>query len=857
MDLGYQNPFYLKQAQQKQKSLYNGKVLLDKHDPPAVYDSEERPQLAQESRLKMKQLNKEIKPTNYEKINKLYEVFVSQTAKSREEVKDTIATLQGVVKPRILLNVNNWSFPVHQEVHKILKDESAPVVNQADVRVIHFEMQFLKEASNFIQDFKSLTKEANEYLDKITVLEKESEHLLRAVVSQDILSIMQNSFVIDTSDLQPNVRKKSLNPVSLKRILNMLNFRMTGTKNVKNANMTRLRTIKLTMTCNVKSNGCKLNWEISRIRLRAQLFGKFSEQNDTVKGTSANTKFAKPSILGKPPSQPFRNQSVVRQPIAFQSERAKFSKTRYIPKVDVNNDLTKPVTSHSISDTQESKVVKNDKLIAPGIFRINTLQNSRVDKVVPNKPVKASVRTKPITVSQPHVNTKKDVNSDSNGLSSTRNKEVEVEDHIRNLLLSKNQNHVSSECNNIKLAIHNDKSEVVCAMLNLSVILTFLKVVKICLWCVDSGCSKNMIGNLKLLINFIWKFMGTVRFGNDHVAAILGHGDLQWGNILIARVYFVEGLGYNLFSVGQNLEGVDLLKGNRTTNLYTINLCEMTFASPICLMARATSTKPLLWHQCLSHLNFDTINELAKNDLVTGLPKLKYIKEHLCPSYQKYEEPEEIKTFLKKIHVLLQALIIIVRTENGTEFTNQVLKEYFDDVGISHQTSSVKTPQQNGVVERRNQTLVEAARTMLIFSCAPVFLWAEAIATACYTQNHSLIHQRIDKTPYELINDIKPDITFLHVFGALCYPKNDCEDIGKLGAKGDIGFFIGYSATSCAYKFKTRSLRTRSYIYAPSTITSQKPIEHELDLVFEAMYDDYIGGQPSDAPRTSPAAPTT
>ncbi|GKD10629.1 retrovirus-related pol polyprotein from transposon TNT 1-94 [Tanacetum coccineum] len=239
----------------------------------------------------------------------------------------------------------------------------------------------------------------------------------------------------------------------------------------------------------------------------------------------------------------------------------------------------------------------------------------------------------------------------------------------------------------------------------------------------------------------------------------------------------------------------------------------------------------------------------------------------------------------------MQAPNIIVRIENGTEFKNQVLKEYFDSVGISHQVSSVRTPQQNGVVERRNRTLVEAARTMLIFSCAPLFLWAEAIATACYTQNRSIIHRRFNKTPYELINGRKPDISFLHVFGALCYPKNDCEDIGKLGAKGDIGFFIGYSATSCAYRvynrrtkkiietmnvtfdelsamaFEQRSSKPRlqsmtsgqissglDLTYALSTITTQQQTKRELDLLFEAMYDNYIGGQPSAATRTDPAA---
>nr|GFC16125.1 integrase, catalytic region, zinc finger, CCHC-type, peptidase aspartic, catalytic [Tanacetum cinerariifolium] len=165
------------------------------------------------------------------------------------------------------------------------------------------------------------------------------------------------------------------------------------------------------------------------------------------------------------------------------------------------------------------------------------------------------------------------------------------------------------------------------------------------------------------------------------------------------------------------------------------------------------------------------------------------------------------------------------------------------------------------------------------------------IATACFTQNRSIIHCYFNKTPYELNNKRKLDIVFLYVFGALCYPKNDRQDIGKLGAKGDISFFIGYSADSCAYKvfnqrtnkimetmnvsfdeisaksFEQRSLKlglqsiTSRQIssgldltYAPSTITTQQPTEGELDLLFEAMYDDYIGGQPSATPRIVLAA---
>nr|GFA32549.1 retrovirus-related Pol polyprotein from transposon TNT 1-94 [Tanacetum cinerariifolium] len=339
----------------------------------------------------------------------------------------------------------------------------------------------------------------------------------------------------------------------------------------------------------------------------------------------------------------------------------------------------------------------------------------------------------------------------------------------------------------------------------------------------------------------------------------------------------------------RNLEGVDLLKGDRSTNLYTINLHEIASVSPICLMARASSTKSWLWHQRLSHLNFDTINDLARNDLVAGLPKFKYHKEHLYPSCEQGKSkrashpPKPVPNSRQRLHLFHMDLcgpmriasingkwyvlvivddysrytwspVIIIRTDNGTEFKNQVLKEYFDTVGISHQMSSVQTPQQNGVVERQNRTLVEAARTMLIFSRAPLFLWAEAITSACFTQNRSIIHRRFNKTPYELINSRKPDISFLHVFGALCYPKNDREDIGKLGTKGDIEFFIGYSADSCAYRVYNR--RTKKIME-----TMNVSFDELSAMAFEqrsskpglnTMYDDYIGGQPSATARTVP-----
>ncbi|GKD22917.1 retrovirus-related pol polyprotein from transposon TNT 1-94, partial [Tanacetum coccineum] len=126
----------------------------------------------------------------------------------------------------------------------------------------------------------------------------------------------------------------------------------------------------------------------------------------------------------------------------------------------------------------------------------------------------------------------------------------------------------------------------------------------------------------------------------------------------------------------------------------------------------------------------------------------------------------------------MNAIIQNVRTDNGTEFVNQTLKDYYENVGITHETLVARTPQQNGIVKKRNRTLVKAACTMLIFSKAPLFLWAEAVSTACYTQNRSLIRLRYNKTPYELMHDKKPDLSYLHVFGSLCYLTNDSEDLG-------------------------------------------------------------------------------
>nr|GEW45351.1 retrovirus-related Pol polyprotein from transposon TNT 1-94 [Tanacetum cinerariifolium] len=377
--------------------------------------------------------------------------------------------------------------------------------------------------------------------------------------------------------------------------------------------------------------------------------------------------------------------------------------------------------------------------------------------------------------------------------------------------------------------------------------------VEIILFIVDSGCSKHMTGNLKLLINFVEKFLR---------------------------------LNHNLFSIGQlcdsdlevtfwkstcyihDLKGNDLLTGSHGTYLYSITLQDTTSPNPICLMAKATSSQAWLWHRHLSRLNFDTINLLSKNDIVVGLPKLKFIKDHIYSScelgkakrksfqtkttpsskrrlqllhmdlcgpmrvasfngkkyvlvsvddYSRYtwthflrSKDETLKVLIKFLMLVqrgLHAQVRIVRTDKGIEFLNQTLHAYFAAEGILHQTSVARTPKQNGVVERRNHALVEATQTMLSAAKVPLLFWAEAIATTCFTQNRSLVIPQHEKTPYHIINDRKPSVKFFHIFGSLCYIVRNGENLDKMKEKGDARIFVGYYTQSRAYRVFNKRTR--------------------------------------------------
>ncbi|GJW25552.1 retrovirus-related pol polyprotein from transposon TNT 1-94 [Tanacetum coccineum] len=406
----------------------------------------------------------------------------------------------------------------------------------------------------------------------------------------------------------------------------------------------------------------------------------------------------------------------------------------------------------------------------------------------------------------------------------------------------------------------------------------------------------------------------------------------------LGKLTNVEGMNPNLFFVGQlcdadlevafrkstcyirDLKGNDLLKGSRGTDLYSITLQDTSTPNTICLMAKASSSQAWLWHRCLSHLNFNSINLLSKNDIVIGLPKLKFVKDHLCSScelgkakrksfhtkttpsskrrlqllhmdlcgpmrvesingkkyvlvivddYSRYtwthflrskdETPKVLIDFLKLVQRGLCVQVRTVRTDKGTKFLNKTLHAYFTQEGVKHQMSIARTPDQNGIVERRNRTLVEAARTMLSATKVPMYFWAEVIATTCFTQNRSLIIPRHEKTPYHIINGRMPSVKFFYIFCSLCYIIRDGENLDRMKEKCDACIFVGYSTQSRAYRVYNK--RTKVIVktihvnfdelplMGPDHVTSD-PVpqsktvttSNELDLLFSLMFDELLNG---------------
>ncbi|KAJ9557779.1 hypothetical protein OSB04_012393 [Centaurea solstitialis] len=313
------------------------------------------------------------------------------------------------------------------------------------------------------------------------------------------------------------------------------------------------------------------------------------------------------------------------------------------------------------------------------------------------------------------------------------------------------------------------------------------------------------------------------------------------------QVSYVDGLKHNLISVSQLCDNgldvmvkikycimykadtlIEVMRANRRGDLYLICFESLEAREEICLVSSVKNEEAWLWHTRSYHLNFHTLDKLVRLNLVKGLPNIKFKKDHLCSacemgklrrsSHKTKSDPlislgkcymwtsvdqllcrvlEERKFMKTKsqvpsilINLLKRLQVRVLRSDNGTEFKKSITKEYLASVGITHNFSAPRTPQQNGVVERKNITLVEAARTMLNAS----------VSAACYIQNISLVVKRFEKTPYQLLLNKTPNVKFFYVFGCKCYVLNDREPLGKFNPKGDDAIFIGYSWDSVAYR---------------------------------------------------------
>ncbi|KAK2359506.1 putative mitochondrial protein [Trifolium repens] len=397
-------------------------------------------------------------------------------------------------------------------------------------------------------------------------------------------------------------------------------------------------------------------------------------------------------------------------------------------------------------------------------------------------------------------------------------------------------------------------------------------------WYLDSGCSRHMTGDKLLFHTLNQQEGGTVGFGGNQKGRIIGIGTVGNSSLSISNVWLVDGLHHNLLSISQlcdsnydvmfnkdsctvirNSDQSIVFKGNRKGNVYKVNFSDLKEQQVLCLLT--LSDEKWIWHKRLGHANWRLISKLSKDNLIRGLPKIKYHSDSLCGSCQKgkivkssFKNKNIVSTTrpLELLHIDLfgpvstasingkkYGLVIVddysrwtwvkflrnkddtyevfsifctqiqnekdskilkVRSDHGGEFENEPFENFCEEHGILHEFSSPRTPQQNGVVERKNRSLQEMARTMMHENNLAKFFWAEAVNTACYIQNRIYIRPILNKTTYELFKGRKPNISYFHQFGCTCYILNNKVHLKKFDSKACKGIFIGYSERSKSYR---------------------------------------------------------
>ncbi|GJX76406.1 retrovirus-related pol polyprotein from transposon TNT 1-94 [Tanacetum coccineum] len=680
----FANPMYLKKAQSEKPCLYE--IPYDTSDLANRFspDREETLTLEQESRSK---LNKDlVKPYDYTKQNSLYENFkppsreyLDQLAHANEVRKEMWQKYFVKTKPHIVINIS--FLPTKKSISK--------------------SRQAYNVMTNNINHFKGIVDLA---------WERYKHDAFRAPNTEDMTSLLktclmplalktQNDSFKFVSELKQEMFVDLEYVQSLEKEIDELESDKSDFSNIYDLLLQYLaklekHSISLELALHqcqeqIKNDTvCKENESTVFLKeheqyfeiqdLKAQLQDKniaLSELKKLIekcKGKYVDTKFDKEYVVRQPNAHRIPKQSVLGKPTPFSDslERKSFSKTK---PAERNTNVIKPGMYQIDTRTTQTRAPRLPQMFRNTNTRVSTSTGVIHRTSVSRPQLRSTQMNEKVMQNNSQVKFKKTEVEDHHRISSIFNKTKSVtacNDSLksRNLNVNAicatygkcviNSNHdacVSKFLNDVNARSKKPKKVPIrprklIRKVNQSVVTPTKTIVQLILFIVDSGCTKHMTGNLKLLCNFVEKYLGTVRSENDQFALILGYRDMVQGNITIKRVYYVEGLNHNLFSVGQfcnedfevafqkstcfvrDLQGNDLLTGNRGSDLYTISFQETYSPTLICFLAKASPTQVWLWHRRLSHPNFNTINLLSKKDIVNGLPKLKYVKDQLCSS---------------------------------------------------------------------------------------------------------------------------------------------------------------------------------------------------------------------------------
>ncbi|GKB69308.1 retrovirus-related pol polyprotein from transposon TNT 1-94, partial [Tanacetum coccineum] len=876
----YQSMQAMHMLTKPQPILYDGNVLSKTHDVLYVVDDEETLILAKESRLKMVEkqndpiMKKEkinITPINYFELNKIAEdfgkCFVPQPELFAEQMFwlqssnknfEEPSTSNTPVKIEVPSELPKFDKGLHDELTKV-----QTVFTQMKAAVEQFSMQLNQE---FFQKDKSC-------------------------VNQNALEIQE---YFKQNDLQGQLHTKDTIINKLKETIYSLRDNANPAKVKRDIDEIEMINIEL------EHSVAKLLSENEKLHKEKEHLKKtYKELYDSIKPTRVRAKEQCDALIVNLNSKELKGKDMISTAVSKPNATTiapgmyKLELEPLPPKVLQNKDAHMNYIKHSREHADILRdIVESARALSPldsnldsACKYVQRIQEVLVyvkdkfpclkklsEKLVAVTPKNKDKKVRFADLVTPSSNTQKQVDShktkDSNqpllystgvicstgasgskstgnkktnriSQSSSNNKNNKVEDQSRSVKsrINKKNRVAKIKCNAyVMQSVLNANSKSVCAICNECLFdAIMINVVQIVLWHLDSGCSKRMTGNRSQLTNFVNKFLGTVKFGNDQIVKIMGYGDYQIGNVTISRVYYVEGLGHYLFFVGQfcdsdlevafrkhtcfvcNLKGVDLLTGSRGNNLYTLSIGDMMKSSSICLLSKASKTKSWLWHRCLSYLNFGTINQLAKQGLVRGLPKLKLEKDHLPMRVESINRKKYILVIVDDYSWFTWVKFLRLKDE-APKFIIKFLK----------------------MIQVRLNATVRNIRTD-----------NDSVATACYTQNRSLIRLHHGKTPYELLNDRKPNISYLHVFGALCYLTNDSEDLSKLKAKADVDFdeLIAMASKQSSlgpavHEMTHGTLSSGLVPQPPSSTTNVPPKRNDWDTLLQSLFDDYFRPAP-------------